>query len=76
MYFSTVLGSGSRAQAYTVTADSPTALFLNINGAGVEGNQTWIYSVAASDESTLVKMTLVVRGRPVTFNLCDTPSCR
>jgi hypothetical protein len=62
---------GSLTQTYTVTEDSPTALFLNIDSAGslngVQESETDTYSVTASGAATLVKAQLTVNGTTLTF---------
>jgi hypothetical protein len=62
---------GSLTLTYTVTEDSPTALFLNIDAAGslngVQESETDTYSVDTSGAATLVKVQLTVNGTTLTF---------
>jgi hypothetical protein len=62
---------GSLTQTYTVTEDSPTALFLNIDSAGslngVQESETDTYSVDTSGAATLVKAQITVNGTTLTF---------
>jgi len=62
---------GSLTQTYTVTADSPNALFLNVDAAGsingAKETETITYSVTASGVPTLVKLQISVNGTTLTF---------
>jgi hypothetical protein len=72
-YYTSVGGPviGSLTQTYTVTEDSPTALFLNINAAGslngVQESETDTYSVDSSGAATLVKAQITVNGTTLIF---------
>ena len=64
---------GSLTETYTVTADSPTALFLNIDGAGsingVQETETLTYSVASDGTVlTFVQAQVTVNGTTLTFH--------
>lgn len=63
---------GSLTETYTVTADSPNALFLNIDAAGsingVQETETLTYSVASDGTvGALVKAQITVNGTTLTF---------
>jgi hypothetical protein len=63
---------GSLTETYTVTADSPSALFLNIDAAGsingVQETETLTYSVASDGTvEALVKAQITVNGTTLTF---------
>jgi len=63
---------GSLTETYTVTADSPSALFLNIDAAGsingVQETETLTYSVASDGTvGALVKAQITVNGTTLTF---------
>jgi hypothetical protein len=62
---------GSLTETYTVTADSPSAVFVNINGAGslngVQESETLTYSVSDTGAVALVKAVVTVNGTTVTL---------
>ena len=63
---------GSLTETYTVTADSPTALYLNIDAAGtingVQETETLTYSIASDGTvSALVQAQITVNGTTLTF---------
>ena len=70
------------SETYSVTPDSPTALFLNINSVFPDfglfhgeasltglysGTSTITYSVTASGAATLVKIQVTINGTTLTF---------
>jgi hypothetical protein len=63
--------TGSLTQTYTVTADSPTDLLLNIDAAGTNnGNQiseTITYSITSTGAAALVEVVLTVNGETLDF---------
>jgi hypothetical protein len=64
---------GSLTETYTVTADSPNALFLNINAAGsfngVQETETLTYSVTSNGTvQALVKAQITVNGTTLNFS--------
>jgi hypothetical protein len=64
---------GSLTETYTVTANSPTAIFLNIDGAGtingVQETETLTYSVASDGTvQALVQAVVTVNGTTLTFH--------
>ena len=64
---------GSLTETYTVTANSPTSLFLNINGAGtingVQETETLTYSIASDGTlQALVQAQITVNGTTITFH--------
>jgi hypothetical protein len=64
---------GSLTETYTVTADSPTALFLNIDAAGsingVQETETLTYSVASDGTvQALVQAQITFNGTTLTFH--------
>jgi len=63
--------TGSLTETYTVTADSPTAVFLNINGTGSNNgsqiSETEVFSVTNSGAVTLVEVKLAVNGETLDF---------
>ena len=62
---------GSLTETYTVTADSPTAVFVNINGSGTlngtPATDTLIYSVTSTGTIALVQLQITVNGVTLTF---------
>jgi hypothetical protein len=63
---------GSLTETYTVTADSPNALLLNIDAAGsingVQETETLTYSVASDGTvQALVRAQITVNGTTLTF---------
>jgi len=63
---------GGLTETYTVTADSPTALFLNIDAAGtINGTQvteTLTYAIASDGSApTLAQAQITVNGTTLTF---------
>src|SRR6516165_5876389 len=63
---------GSLTETYTVTANSPTALFLNIDAAGsingVQETETLTYSIASDGTvGALVQAQITVNGTTLTF---------
>jgi hypothetical protein len=65
--------SGSLTETYTVTADSPNALSLNVDGAGtingVPETETLTYSIASDGTlSALVQVHITVNGTTLTFH--------
>jgi hypothetical protein len=62
---------GSLTETYTVTADGPTDLFLNINGAGsINGaheTETLTFSVTSAGALALVKAVYTLNGETLTF---------
>jgi len=62
---------GGLTETYTVTADSPTALALNINATGsINGTQvaeTLTFSITNGGASTLVGAQITVNGTTLTF---------
>jgi len=63
---------GGLTETYTVTADSPTALSLNINAAGsISGTQvaeTLTFSVTSAGAAGLVEAQVTVNGTTLTFH--------
>jgi hypothetical protein len=64
---------GSLTETYTVTADSPSALFLNIDAAGsINGTQeteTLTYSIASDGTvQALVQAQVTINGTTLTFH--------
>jgi hypothetical protein len=64
---------GSVTETYTVTADSPTAVFLNINAVGtvngVQESETLTYSIGSDGTvQALVQAQITLNGTTVTFN--------
>lgn len=63
---------GSLTETYTVTADSPSAVFLNIDAAGsingVQESETLTYSVAGDGTAALVQAQITVNGTTLTFH--------
>jgi hypothetical protein len=64
---------GSLTETYTVTADSPSALFLNIDAAGsingVQETETLTYSVASDGTvQALVQAQITFNGTTLTFH--------
>jgi hypothetical protein len=64
---------GALTETYTVTADSPDALFLNIDAAGtingVQETETLIYSVASDGTvQGLVQAQITVNGTTLSFH--------
>ena len=71
-YDSTMTNIGSLTETYTVTEDSPTALFLNIDAAGtingVQETETLTYSIASDGTvSALTQAQITVNGTTYTF---------
>jgi hypothetical protein len=62
---------GGLTETYTVTADSPTALSLNIDSAGsINGTQvaeTLTFSITSDGTSTLVGAKITINGTTLTF---------
>jgi hypothetical protein len=63
---------GSLTETYTVTADSPNALFLNVDAAGsvngVQETETLTYSVASDGTlQALVQAQITINGTTLTF---------
>jgi hypothetical protein len=72
-YDSTMTNIGSLTETYTVTEDSPTALFLNIDAAGtingVQETETLTYSIASDGTvSALTQAQITVNGTTYTFH--------
>ena len=64
---------GSLTETYTVTADSPTAIFLNVDAAGsingVQETETLTYSVASDGTvQALVQARITFNGTTLTFH--------
>lgn len=64
---------GSLTETYRVTADSPTALFLNIDAAGtingVQETETLTYSIASDGTvAALTQAQITVNGTTLTFH--------
>lgn len=64
---------GSLTETYTVTADSPTALFLNIDAAGtingLQETETLTYAIASDGTlQALVQAQITVNGTTITFH--------
>jgi len=64
---------GSLTETYTVTADSPTAVFFNVEAAGsingVQETETLTYAVAQDGTvQALVQAQITVNGTTLTFN--------
>ena len=64
---------GSLTETYTVTANSPTSLFLNIDAAGsingVQETETLTYSIASDGTvQGLVQAQITVNGTTLTFH--------
>ncbi len=64
---------GSLTETYTVTADSPTALFLNIDAAGtvngVQETESLTYSIASDGTlSALAQAQITINGTTITFH--------
>ena len=63
---------GSLTETYTVTADSPSAVFLNIDAAGsingVQESEMLTYSVASDGTLALVQAQITVNGTTLTFH--------
>jgi len=68
---------GSLTQTYTVTADSSTAVDLDINAAGslngVPETETLSYSITASGVATLNAAQLAINGTTVVLLRCCAP---
>ena len=62
---------GSLTETYTVTADSPNALFLNIEAAGsvngVQETEMLTYSVASDGTLALTQVQITINGTTLTF---------
>ncbi|HEX4647618.1 MAG TPA: hypothetical protein VH111_02235 [Steroidobacteraceae bacterium] len=62
---------GSLTETYTVTADSPTAVFLNVSGVGTLNGTTatdmLTYSVTSTGVIALVEAQVTVNGVTLTF---------
>jgi hypothetical protein len=62
---------GSLTETYTVTADSPTAVFVNIMGSGTLNGttvtDTLTYSVTSTGAIALVQVQITVNGVTLTF---------
>jgi hypothetical protein len=63
---------GSLTETYTVTADDPNALFLNVDAAGsvngVQETETLTYSVASDGTlQALVQAQITINGTTLTF---------
>jgi hypothetical protein len=63
---------GSLTETYTVTADSPDALFLNVDAAGsingVQETETLTYSIPSDGSAaTLVQVQITLNGTTLTF---------
>ena len=73
-YFDGMMNNiGSLTETYTVTADTPTSLFLNVDGAGtingVQETETLSYSVASDGMlQALVQAVITVNGTTLTFH--------
>ena len=72
-YDSTMTNIGSLTETYTVTEDSPTSLFLNIDAAGtingVQETETLTYSIASDGTvSALTQAQITVNGTTYTFH--------
>ena len=72
-YDGTMTTIGSLTETYTVTANSPAALFLNIKGAGtingVQETETLTYSIASDGTlQALVQAQVTVNGTTITFH--------
>ncbi len=73
-YFDGMMNNiGSLTENYTVTADSPTALFLNVDAAGtingVQETETLTYAIASDGTlQALVQAQVTVNGTTLTFH--------
>lgn len=72
-YYENGVSIGGLTETYTVTEDSPTALFLNIDAAGaingVQETETLTYSIGSDGTvSALVQAQITVNGTTLTFH--------
>ena len=63
---------GSLTETYTVTADSPSALFVNINASGTLNGtaitETLTYSITNTGQMAIAEVQITVNGTTLTFH--------